>query len=50
MSTISTTLNNFSYAPTMIDVFSEFPHDYEFDENVLFEGPPVPTVFLVESQ
>jgi hypothetical protein len=33
MSTINTTLNNFCHVTTMMEVFSEFPHDYEFDEN-----------------
>jgi hypothetical protein len=42
MSTINTTLNNFSYASTMIDVFSEFPHEYEFDENGVIRRFPRP--------
>jgi len=42
MSTINTTLNNFSYAPDMMKTFSEFPYNYEFDENGVLRRSPRP--------
>jgi len=33
MSVICATLNNFCYASTLVEVLSEFPYDYEFDEH-----------------
>ena len=42
MSTINTTLNNFCYAPDMMKTFSEFPHNYEFDENGVLRRSPRP--------
>jgi len=42
MSTINTTLNNFCYASTLMEVLSEFPHDYEFDENEVLRRTPRP--------
>jgi hypothetical protein len=42
MSAINTTLNNFCYVPTLTEVFSEFSHDYEFDENLILRRTPRP--------
>lgn len=42
MSAITATLNNFCYAPTLAKVFTEFPHNYEFDEREVLRRTPRP--------
>ena len=49
MSIITTTLNNYCYVPTLTEVFSEFSHDYEFDENLILRRTPRPSCPICKS-